>query len=144
MVNLDLEEIQDQRDDEAQAERGRRVAAAVRAELRLAMARAAAVWRDCGVEPGESVAIALASPAETVVACLGVAAAGGVAVVVDAACSPREIERLWLASQWRFVLAESRENQVPAIRDFVLTRAEWRCALAAATALTKSPATIAA
>lgn len=145
MTNADLGEIQEQRGDDARAGAERRVAAELRAELRLAMARAAAVWRDCGVEPGESVAIALASHAETIVACLGVARAGGVAVVVDAARSPREIEQLWMEGRWRFILAESREEQVPTIRDFVLTRAEWQQALAAARPLAAaSRATIAA
>lgn len=144
MVNLDLEDIQHQRAEEATDETERRAVAALRAELQLAMARAAAAWRDCGVEPGESVAIALASPAETVVACLGVAAAGGVAVLVDPASAPSEVEQLWQAGRWRFILADSREEQVHAIRDFVLTRAEWRQALAAAAPLTGSAATIAA
>ncbi len=109
-----------------------------------AVACAADVWRECGVEPGESVAIALASHAETIVACLGVAWAGGVAVLVDPARSPREIEQLWMQGRWRFILAESREEQAPSIRDFVLTRAEWQKTLAAASPLTGSRATIAA
>ncbi|MDP3758935.1 MAG: AMP-binding protein [Ramlibacter sp.] len=143
-MNTDFDEISEQRSDEAHAGRERRVAAALRAELRLAMARAAAVWRDCGVEPGDSVAIALASHAETIVACLGVARAGGVAVLVDAACSPAEMEQLRAQGGWRFILAESREGQASAMRDFVLTRAEWRQALETAAPLTGSPATIAA
>ena len=143
-MNADLEESREQRGDATRAGSERRAAAALRAELRLAMARAAAVWCDCGVEPGESVAIALASHAETIVACLGVARAGGVAVVVDAARSPREIEQLWAQGGWRFMLAESREEQPAAMRDFVLTRAEWLQALEAAQPPTESPATIAA
>ena len=143
MMNADLDEIEQHRGDIAQEGRERRAATALRAELRLAMARAAAVWRDCGVEPGESVAIALASQAESIVACLGVAWAGGVAVVVDPARSPHEIEQSWMEGRWRFILAESREGQAPAIRDFVLTRAEWRQALDAAQPLTEPRATIA-
>jgi acyl-coenzyme A synthetase/AMP-(fatty) acid ligase len=144
MMNTDFQEIQEQRGDEPRAANERHIAAALRAELRLAMARAAAVWRECGVEPGESVAIALASHAETIVACLGVARVGAVAVVVDPERSPREIEQLWLEGRWRFLLAESREGQPCAMRDFVLTRAEWQQALAAARPLTGSRATIAA
>ena len=76
------------------------------------MARAAAVWRDCGVEPGESVAVALANHAEAIVACLGVARAGGVRGRGGPGVAPRsEIEQLWLAGRWRFILAESREEQ---------------------------------
>jgi acyl-coenzyme A synthetase/AMP-(fatty) acid ligase len=105
---------------------------------------AAAVWRECGVEPGESVAIALASHAETIVAGLGLARAGGVAVVLDAARSPREIEQLWAQARWRFILAESREEQAASVRDFVLTRAEWQRALHATQPLAQPPATIGA
>ena len=142
VMNADLDDILEQRGDEAGAGSTRRASAVLRAELRLAMARAAAVWRDCGVEAGESVAIALESHAETIVAYLGVARVGGVAVVVDPARSPREIEQLWAQGGWRFILAESREEQPAAMRDFVLTRAEWRQALEAAQPLAESPATI--
>lgn len=143
-MDADLDENPHQRSSQS-ATRGERPATStLHAELRLAMARAAAVWRDCGVEPGESVAVALTRHDETIVACLGLARAGGVAVVVDPASSPHEIERLWLQSRWRFILAESREDQVATIRDFVLTRDEWRQALQAAQPLSGSPrATIA-
>jgi len=142
-MNANLGEIQEQRSGEANTGRERHMAAALYGELRLAMARAAAVWRDCGVEAGETVAIALASHAEVIVACLGVARAGGVALVVDPTRSPREIEQLWLDGRWRFILAESREDQAAAIRDFVLTRAEWQQALKSARPFTESRATIA-
>lgn len=142
-MNADLDEIHQQRGDEADAGTQRRTSSALRAALRLAMARAAAVWRDCGVEAGESVAIALPCHAETIVACLGVARAGGVAVVVDPARAPHEIEQMWMEGRWRFILAESREEQAASIRDFVLTRSEWRQALNAAQPLTESRATIA-
>lgn len=143
MMNADLDDIDAQCDDESQAERERRVAIVLRAELRHAMARAAAVWCDCGVEPGESVAIALASHAEALVASLGVAQAGGVAVLVDPASSPGEVERLRSRGNWRFILAESREGQSATVRDYVLTRAEWRHALEAAPVPGELPATIA-
>lgn len=117
--------------------------AALRAELRQATARAAAVWRECGVEPGESVGIALANQEEALVASLGVAQAGGFAVMVDPASAPGEIERLRARGRWRFILADSREEQPAATRDFVLTRAEWRRAFEAARPPTGSPATIA-
>jgi hypothetical protein len=48
-----------------------------------------------------------------------------------------------MEERWRFILAESREEQAPTIRDFVLTRAEWRQALEAAQPRTESRATIA-
>jgi acyl-CoA synthetase (AMP-forming)/AMP-acid ligase II len=143
MRHATLDEPQALRDDVPHTRPPGHAAAALRAELRHAMARAAAVWRDCGVEPGESVAVALANPAESLVACLGVAEAGGFAVIVDPASSPEEIGRLQSRGGWRFILAESRESQPVAVRDFVLTRAEWRRALEAARAPGESPATIA-
>jgi hypothetical protein len=71
-----------------------------------------------------------------------VARAGGLAVVLDPSRSPQEVEQLWLRERWRFILAESREEQAPAIRDFVMTRDEWRQALAAAQPLATARATI--
>lgn len=138
-----LDESQAICDEAPRTRRPGHAAAALRAELRYAMARAAAVWRECGVEPGESVAIALANPAESLVACLGVAEAGGVAVMVDPASSPGEVEHLRSRGGWRFLLAESRETQPAAMRDLVMTRAEWRQALEAARVAGESPATIA-
>lgn len=142
-MNADLDEIHKQRSGQPSTGNEKRVTSALHAELRVAMARAAAVWRDCGVGPGERVAVALTRHAEAIVACLGVARLGGVAVVVDPTLSPREIEKLWMEGRWRFILAESREEQAAAIRDFVLTRAEWRQALNAEQPCTEPRATIA-
>jgi hypothetical protein len=47
-----------------------------------------------------------------------------------------------MEERWRFILAESREQQSAVVRDFVLTRAEWRQALKAAQPGTESRATI--
>ena len=44
-------------------------------------------------------------------------------------CEADEWQRLCLQNGWRFILAESRTGQPAALRDFVLTRAEWRRAL---------------
>lgn len=143
-MDAQLDDALDQRHDDTDAPGGAQAASALRAELREALVRAAAVWRDCGVEPGESVGIALANAAEALVASLGVAQAGGCAVMVDPASPPREIERLRERGRWRFILAESREEQLAATRDFVLTRAEWRRALEAARPAAASPATMAA
>lgn len=144
MTNAELDEIPEQRDEDVHALAHRRVAATLRAEVRHALSRAAAVWCDCGVEAGESVAVALSSDAESLVACLGAAEAGAVAVLVDPTSSPNEIERLHARGGWRFILAESREEQPASIRDFVLTRAEWRRALEAAQPPSASPTTMAA
>lgn len=91
--------------------------------------RAAAIWRDCGVRHGEAVAIGLADRAEARLACLGVASAGGVAVIVEADLPVQQLEMLWQRAAWRFLLAESRAERPAAMRDFILTRAEWLQAL---------------
>lgn len=98
----------------------------------LEVARAAAVWLDCGLRPGEPVAIRLGESLESRVAGLGAAALGGVPVAVDPLLPGWEFERLWSLSRWRFILADSRAEQPAALRDFILTRAEWRQALAEA------------
>lgn len=100
----------------------------------LAVARAVAVWRDCGLLPGEPVAIRLGDSLESRVAGLGAAALGGVPVALDPLLPADEFERLWSQSRWRFILADSRAEQPAALRDFILTRAEWRQALAEADA----------
>lgn len=81
---------------------------------------------------GEPVAIRLEAGGEATVACLGVARAGGVPVAVDPRMPSDEWQRLWSRAGWRFVLAESRAEQPAALRDFVLTLAEWRQALGGA------------
>lgn len=101
----------------------------------LEVARAAAVWLDCGVLPGETVAIRLGECLESLVAGLGATSLGGVPVVVDPLLPAGEFERLWSQSRWRFILADSRAEQPAALRDFILTRAEWRLALAQASPL---------
>jgi acyl-CoA synthetase (AMP-forming)/AMP-acid ligase II len=95
-----------------------------------AVAHAAAVWRDCGLACGEAVAVRLADRAESEVACQGVAAAGGLPILVDPRTSAHEWMREWSRARWRFVLVESRWEHPAAMRDFLMTREEWRCALA--------------
>ncbi len=84
------------------------------------------------MQPGEAVAVRLAHSADVIVACLGAASAGGRPVVVDPRLPADELERLHRAGGWRFILAESRPELPAVLRDFVLTRAEWRQALQAA------------
>jgi acyl-CoA synthetase (AMP-forming)/AMP-acid ligase II len=95
-------------------------------ELQHAVTRAAAVWRDCGVLQGESVAIRLIDSIEATIARLGAQAAGAVPVAIDPGLSASHWLRLWSNARWRFILAESRAEQPHEIRDFVLTLAEWR------------------
>lgn len=104
-------------------------------EVRLAVARAAAAWRDFGVENGESVAIGLVDSSEFIVACLGAAAAGAVPIAIDPLLPCEPLQRLCAQGGWRFILVESRESQPALLRDFVLTGPEWREALRAATPL---------
>jgi acyl-CoA synthetase (AMP-forming)/AMP-acid ligase II len=95
-----------------------------------AVARAAAVWRDCGLETGETVAVRLVDRAESEVACRGAMAAGGVPVLLDANASALEWMRQWSRARWRFVLVESRSEHPAAMRDFLMTREEWLMAMA--------------
>lgn len=104
-------------------------------EVRLAVARAAAAWRDFGVEDGESVAIGLADAGEFIVACLGAAAAGAEPIAIDPLLPGEQLQRLCAQGGWRFILVESREGQPVALRDFLLTGPEWREALRAAAPL---------
>lgn len=97
--------------------------------LHLAAAQAAAAWRDCGVLAGETVAIRLGECVEARVATLGAALAGAVPVEIGPLVPAHEWQRLWSQARWRFILADSRAELPAAMRDFVLTRAEWQQAL---------------
>jgi acyl-CoA synthetase (AMP-forming)/AMP-acid ligase II len=95
-----------------------------------AVAQAAAVWRDCGLECGETVAVRLADRVESEVACRGAEVAGGVPVLLDPNASAREWMREWSRARWRFVLVESRSEHPATMRDFLMTREEWLMAMA--------------
>jgi hypothetical protein len=93
-------------------------------ELRSAVARAGAAWRDCGVERGECVQLHVPRGIDMAIAYLGVVWAGAVPVPLA-----REVS---LAGQpWdaqapcRFILARSRGDYVEGWRDSVLTLDEW-------------------
>jgi acyl-CoA synthetase (AMP-forming)/AMP-acid ligase II len=108
-------------------------------ELRLAAARAASAWQDCGVEPGDAVVLRLAAGLESSVALLGAVWAGAVAVPL-----PRELPQqewqAWAADVGcRFILDESREAYGAQWRDQVITRAEWQAAFAESQAVPAVP-----
>jgi acyl-CoA synthetase (AMP-forming)/AMP-acid ligase II len=97
-------------------------------ELRLATARAAGAWQDCGVAPGDAVLLRLPPGIEASVALLGAIWAGAVAVPLPRAL-PQEEWAMWAADVGcRFILDESREGYGAAWRDHVLTRTEWQIA----------------
>ncbi len=62
-----------------------------RSELRSAVARFAAGFRDAGYRPGDRVAIAMPMTADAVIAYLGIVAAGGVVVSIADSFAPDEI-----------------------------------------------------
>ena len=75
------------------------------AELRDRVARAAAVWRERGLAPGDRVAIKLCDGIDWVVAFLGTLWAGGVAVAVNPHIP---------APEWRYILDEAGFNVIVA------------------------------
>lgn len=99
------------------------------AELRHAVARAAGAWQDLGVQPQEPVVIALEAGMDWAVAWLGAIWAGAKAIALDPAVDGAEWQGLALREGWRFMLAETREQQPDGLRDFTLTRGEWALAL---------------
>ncbi|MBI5275845.1 MAG: AMP-binding protein [Burkholderiales bacterium] len=104
-------------------------------ELRLAAARAAWVWHDCGVQPGEPVLLRLHDRLDRAVALLGAIWAGAVPVPLVTGMP----EKAWMA--WaqhagsRFVLDDTREGYDTAYRDNVMTVKEWQEALDEAQAI---------
>jgi hypothetical protein len=93
-------------------------------ELRIAVARAGAAWRDCGVERGECVQLHVPRGIDMAIAYLGAVWAGAVPVPLA-----REVA---LAGQpWdaqapcRFILAPARGDYAEGWRDSVLTLDEW-------------------
>ncbi|AMO22511.1 hypothetical protein GCM10027034_29050 [Ramlibacter solisilvae] len=98
-------------------------------ELRIAVARAGAAWRDCGALPGEVVQLHLPLDIEHAVAFLGAIWAGAVPV-------PLAREGVFATGQpWdqqapcRFILAASRQGYATRWRDSVMTLAEWHAYL---------------
>lgn len=93
-------------------------------ELRLAVARAAAAWRDCGVERGEVVQLHLPHGLDRAIAYLGAVWCGAVPVPLSGGMSVTG--QPWdAAAPCRFILAPSRQGYAPRWRDSVLTLQEW-------------------
>lgn len=93
--------------------------------LRDATARAASAWRRRGLECGERVAIKLPDGCPSVSAFLGTIWAGGVAVTVNPRIPPDDWQFIVGEAGFRFILAESREDMPPAVRDRVVLLDEW-------------------
>ena len=101
-----------------------------RGELRLEVARGAAVWRARGLSRGEPVAIKLRDGIDWVVAYLSVIWAGGVAVGVNPRVPPIEWRAILDAAGFRFILAEPGDD-TPAPWNAALVAVDaWRATLA--------------
>jgi acyl-coenzyme A synthetase/AMP-(fatty) acid ligase len=104
-----------------------------RGELRVEVARAAAVWRARGLARGERVAIKLADGIDWVVAYLSVIWAGGVAVGVNPRVPADEWRAILAAADFRFILGQEVEDTTTASASQRVDLVAWRDELAAAT-----------
>lgn len=100
------------------------------ASLRERVARAAAVWREQGVKPGQPVAVMLPDGIDWVIAWLGALWAGAVAVGVNPRIPADEWRATLAAANFAQVLAED-ESTTPApwtsrVLPLALARALWR------------------
>lgn len=109
------------------------------AELRHAVARAAGAWQDLGVQPQEPVVIGLETGMAWTVAWLGAIWAGAKAISLDPAVDSAAWQGWAARGGWRFILAETREQQPDSLRDFTLTRGEWALALSEAAPVAAVP-----
>jgi len=94
-------------------------------ELRDAVAKAAGLWRELGVAPGERVAIALADDGDWVAAFLGAIRAGAVAVALNPRFAPADRDALAAEGGYAAWLGEDAAL-APAGVPTVLARAAWR------------------
>jgi acyl-coenzyme A synthetase/AMP-(fatty) acid ligase/rubrerythrin len=101
-------------------------------ELRDRVARAAAVWRDRGLKPGDRVAIKLPDGIDWVVAFLGTIWAGGVAVAVNPQIPAAEWDYILDEAGFNVIVAAAQEETPACWRDRVILVEEGRRAVAAA------------
>ena len=101
-------------------------------DLRERVGRAAAVWRQRGLTPGDRVAICLPDGIEWVCAFLGTIWAGGVAVGVNPRIAADDWAYVLAESGFSFVLAESVDMLPPAYRGCHVDLADWCAELDAA------------
>ena len=109
------------------------------ADLRDRVARAAAAWRRRGLAPGERVAIKLPDGVPWVTAFLGAMWAGGVAVGVNPRVPDDEWRAILGAADFRFILAEARDDTPPPYRDRVVALDDWQADAAAAPPMPPEP-----
>ena len=107
-------------------------ASRLRGELRLEVARGAAVWRARGLSRGDRVAIKLADGIDWVVAYLSVIWAGGVAVGVNPRVPADEWQAIVAAADFRFILGQEAEDATAAPDSGLVDLVDWRNGLAAA------------
>lgn len=100
--------------------------------LRDSAARAAAVWRERGLRPGDRVAVQLPDGPDWVVAWLGALWAGGVAVGVNPRIPAPEWQFILDQADFDVIVAESPDSTPAPWRARVITLDEGRRAVAAA------------
>ena len=108
-------------------------------DLRDRVARAAAAWRRRGLAPGDRVAVKLPDGVPWVTAFLGVIWAGGVAVGVNPRVPDEEWRAILGAADFRFILAESRDDTPPPYRECVVPLDDWQAAAAVAPPVPPEP-----
>ena len=101
-------------------------------DLRDRVARAAAVWRERGLRPGDRVAIKLPDGIDWVVAFLGTIWAGGVAVAVNPQIPAAEWDYILDEAGFNVIVATAAEDTPACWRDRVILVEEGRRAVAAA------------
>jgi acyl-CoA synthetase (AMP-forming)/AMP-acid ligase II/rubrerythrin len=101
-------------------------------DLRDRVARAAAVWRERGLKPGDRVAIKLPDGIDWVVAFLGTIWAGGVAVAVNPQIPAAEWDYILDEAGFNVIVATAAEDTPACWRDRVILVDEGRRAVAAA------------
>lgn len=102
------------------------------AELRDRVARAAAVWRERGLAPGDRVAIKLPDGIDWVVAFLGAIWAGGIAVGVNPHIPAPEWAYILDEAGFKVIVADASDDTPAPWRSRVIGVAEGRRAVAAA------------
>ncbi|MBX3602522.1 MAG: AMP-binding protein [Rubrivivax sp.] len=123
-------------DDLAIESRGERLSYGL---LRDRVARAAAVWRARGLQPGDRVAVQLPDGPDWVVAWLGALWAGGVAVGVNPRIPAPEWQFILEQAAFDVIVAESAAATPAPWRERVITLEQGRRAVAAAMPVAAQP-----
>ncbi|MFO1317966.1 MAG: 4-hydroxybenzoyl-CoA reductase subunit beta [Burkholderiales bacterium] len=108
-------------------------------DLRDRVARAASAWRRRGLARGDRVAVKLQDGVPWVTAFLGAMWAGGVAVGVNPRVPDEEWRAILGAADFRFIVAETRDDTPPPYRDRVVLLDDWQADAAMAPPMPPEP-----